>query len=149
MTTRTDLRQQGEAMRSRLFGTDMTDTQAEDTASGFRDLLSETEFGIVWCRPGLALADRMICTLAVLGCVQRHPPLRRYVGAALNIGLDAVAIQEVLIQIGIYAGFTASEESLATAATVFLEREIKIPPQAPRNDTHETLLVRGSELLKA
>jgi hypothetical protein len=54
----------------------------------------------------------MICTLAVLACVQRHSALRRYVGAALNIGLDVSAIQEVLIQIGIYAGFTASEEAL-------------------------------------
>ena len=149
MTTRNDLRRQGEAMRSRLFGADMAHTQAEDTAAGFRDLLSETEFGIVWCRPGLGLVDRMICTLAVLGCVQRHSALRRYVGAALNIGLDAGAIQEVLIQIGIYAGFTASEEALGTAATLFHERGITIPPQAPRDDTRETLLSRGGELLKA
>jgi 4-carboxymuconolactone decarboxylase len=148
MTTRNDLRQQGEAMRARLFGTDMTNAQAEDAAAGFRDLLSETEFGIVWCRPGLALVDRMICTLAVLACVQRHSALRRYVGAALNIGLDASAIQEVLIQIGIYAGFTASEEALGTAAALFRERGIKIPAQAPRNDTRETLLARGSELLR-
>ena len=149
MTTRNELRQQGEAMRARLFGTDTTNAQPEDAAPGFRDLLSETEFGIVWCRPGLALADRMVCTLAVLACVQRHTALRRYVGAALNIGLDASAIQEVLIQIGIYAGFTASEEALGTAAAVFTERGIKVTAQAPRNDTRETLFARGSELLKA
>jgi 4-carboxymuconolactone decarboxylase len=89
----------------------------------------------------------MICTLAVLACVQRHSALRRYVGAALNIGLDASAIQEVLIQIGIYAGFTASEEALGTAAALFRERGIKTPAQE-RNDTRETLFARGSELLK-
>ena len=149
MTTRNDLRRQGEAMRARLFGTDTTSMQTEDAAPGFHDLLSETEFGIVWCRPGLALGDRMICTLAVLACVQRHPALRRYVGAALNIGLDAGAIQEVLIQIGIYAGFTASEEALATAAAIFRERGIRITAQAPRNDSRETLFTRGSELLTA
>ena len=149
MTTRNDLRQQGEAMHARLFGTDLTNAQSEDAAPGFRDLLSETEFGIVWCRPGLALVDRMICTLAVLACVQRHSALRRYVGAALNIGLDATAIQEVLIQIGIYAGFTASEEALGVATVVFHERGIKVPEQAPRNDTREDLFARGSELLEA
>ena len=149
MTTRNDLRQQGEAMRARLFGTDSANAQPEDAAPGFRDFLSETEFGIVWCRPGLALADRMVCTLAALGCVQRHSALRRYVGAALNIGLDASAIQEVLIQIGIYAGFTASEEALGTAAALFAERGIKVPAQAPRNDTLETLSARGNELVKA
>ena len=90
MTTRNDLRRQGEAMRARLFGTDSA--QPGDLAPGFRDFLSETEFGIVWCRPGLALTDRMVCTLAALACLQRHAALRRYVGAALNIGLDARAI---------------------------------------------------------
>jgi 4-carboxymuconolactone decarboxylase len=149
MTTRNELRQQGEAMRARLFGTDIPDPQARDAAPGFCDLMSETEFGIVWCRPGLALADRMVCTLAALACVQRHATLRRYVGAALNIGLDARAIEEVLIQIGIYAGFAASEEALATAAALFAERGIKVPAQAPRNDTLETLTARGNELLKA
>jgi len=147
MTSRDDLRRQGEAMRVRLFGPDNTDSG--DAAPGFRDLMSETEFGIVWCRPGLALTDRMVCTLAALACLQRHAALRRYVGAALNIGLDAQAIQEVLIQIGIYAGFTASEEALAIAAAVFAERGVAVPPQAPRNDTRETVFARGSELLKA
>jgi len=147
MTTREELRRQGEAMRARLFGADVSG--AESAEPGFRDFLSETEFGIVWCRPGLALADRMVCTLAALASVQRPSALRRYVGAALNIELDALAIQEVLIQIGIYAGFTASEEALAIAAAVFVERSIEIPEQAPRNDSLATLSARGGELLKA
>ena len=148
MTPRETLRRQGEAMRARLFGTDTADAQPADAAPGFRDFLAETEFGIVWCRPGLALSDRMVCTLAALACLQRHKGLHRYVGAALNIGLDAVAIQEVLIQIGIYAGFTASEEALDVAAAVLAERGINVPAQAPRDDTRETLFRRGTELLK-
>lgn len=146
MTTRTDLRAQGEAMRLRLFG---SDAKSGDGAPGFHDLMSETEFGIVWCRPGLALPERMICTLAALASLQRHKALRRYAGAALNIGLDARAIQEVLIQIGIYAGFTASEEALDTAAEVFRTRGVIVPAQALRNDSLETLTAQGGELLKA
>ncbi len=149
MTTRDELRQQGEAMRARLFGTEAAGTPTEGATPGFRDFLSETEFGIVWCRPGLALVERMVCTLAALASVQRPVALRRYVGAALNIGLDARAIQEVLIQIGIYAGFTASEEALGIAASVFAERGIEIPAQAARNDTLATLSARGGDLLKA
>ncbi len=147
MTTRNELRLQGEAMRERLFGTEASANI--DTAPGFRDLMSESEFGIVWCRPGLALRERMVCTLAALASVQRQPALRRYVGAALNIGMDARAIQEVLIQIGIYAGFTASEEALETAATVFKARSVAIPAQAARDESLETLSARGTELLKA
>ena len=149
MSTRDKLRQQGEAMRARLFGPDNPGGPLPDAAPGFRDFLSETEFGIVWCRPGLALADRMVCTLAALASVQRPRALHRYVGAALNIGLDASAIQEVLIQIGIYAGFAASEEALATAGGLFSERGITAPAPASRNDTLETLTERGQGLLKA
>lgn len=134
-------------MRRRLFG---DDAAADiDPAPGYRDLMSETEFGIVWCRPGLGLRERMVCTLAALASLQRHTALRRYVGAALNIGMEAQAIQEVLIQIGIYAGFTASEEALDTAAEVLKARGVTVPAQAPRNDTLEQLTVQGSELLKA
>ena len=148
MSTREELRRQGEAMHARLFGTEVG-PRAEDLAPGFRDLLAETEFGIVWCRPGLTLAERMVCTLAALGCVQRPSALRRYIGAALNIGLDARAVQEVLIQIGIYAGFTASEEALAIAAAVFAERGVSVSTEAAREDSLETLTARGGELLQA
>lgn len=149
MTTRERLREQGEAMRARLFGSQPGSAPPEHAPPGFHDFLSETEFGIVWCRPGLALPERMVCTLAALASVQRPSALHRYVGAALNIGLDALAIQEVLIQIGIYAGFTASEEALITAAQVFSERNVSVPTQAPRDDSLETLTIRGNEMLSA
>lgn len=147
MTNREELRRQGEAMRRRLFG---EDAGADvNPAPGFRDLMSETEFGIVWCRSGLALEPRMVCTLAALASLQRHVALRRYVGAALNIGMTPTAVQEVLIQIGIYAGFTASEEALYTAADVFKSRGVTVPAQGPRNDTLEVLMARGGQMLTA
>ena len=149
MTTRSELRQRGEAMRARLFGSDASATAASDAVANFRDLMSETEFGTLWCRPGLALPDRMVCTLAALASVQRLPALKRYVGAALNIGLEALAIQEILIQIGIYAGFAASAEALDSAATVFAQRGIAVPAQEARNDSLDLLSTRGNELLQA
>lgn len=149
MTTRIELRQRGEAMRARLFGADAPACARSDIAPGFTDLMSETEFGMVWSRPGLTLPDRMVCTLSALASVQRPPQLRRYVGAALNIGLDARAIQEVLIQIGIYAGFAASEEALDSAAALFAQRGIAVPEQTPRSDSLDTLCARGAELLHA
>ena len=149
MTTRPELRQRGAAMRARLFGTDTSASANSDAVPNFRDFINETEFGIVWCRPGLALEDRMVCTLAVLASVQRLPALRRYVGAALNIGVDALAIQEIIIQIGIYAGFAASEEALDAIASVFAQRGITVPAQAPRDDSLETLTAQGTELMHA
>ncbi len=40
-------------------------------------------------------------------------------GAALDLGLSPRAILEVLIQIGIYAGFAASEEAVEATGVVF------------------------------
>ncbi len=150
MTTRKELRQRGEAMRATLFGAEAaTATANRDAVPNFRDLMSETEFGLVWGRPGLSLMDRMACTLAALASLQRQTTLRRYVAAALNIGMDALAIQEVIIQIGIYAGFTASEEALDTAAAVFNQRGVSVGKQLPRDDSLDELMTRGNDLLKA
>ncbi len=150
MNSRSELRQRGEAMRAKLFGAEaVTATANSDVVPNFRDLMSETEFGLVWCRLGLPLEDRMVCTLAALASLQRQTALRRYVGAALHIGLEALAIQEVIIQIGIYAGFTASEEALDTAADVFKQHSVTVPAQPAREDTLDELMARGNALLKA
>jgi 4-carboxymuconolactone decarboxylase len=149
MTTRKELRQQGEAMRARLFGRDALASDPGESASGFRDLMSEAVYGAIWSRPGLALADRMVCTLAALAAVQRLPQLGRYVGAALNVGLDPRSIQEVLIQIGIYAGFSASEEALEVARTALARRGIPMPRDAAREDGLDALSARGRELLES
>ncbi len=61
MTTRTSLRERGEAMRRRLFGDD-------DGAPAFmRTLNTEAVYGVIWSRPGLAIEDRMVCALNALG----------------------------------------------------------------------------------
>ena len=58
MSPRQELRAQGEAMRARLFGA----AKDAEVLYGYRDLAAETTYGSIWCRPGLALADRMVCT---------------------------------------------------------------------------------------
>jgi 4-carboxymuconolactone decarboxylase len=142
MTTRASLRQQGEAMRQRLFGDD------DGSPAFMRTLNTEASYGAIWSRPGLALADRMICALAALAAVQRLPKLRRHVGAALGLGLTPQAIVEVLIQIGIYAGFAASEEAVEAAAAEFAARQIEMPKGPDRTDSLEVLTDRGRKLME-
>lgn len=142
MSTRADLREQGEAMRRRLFGDD------DGAPAVMRTLNSEASYGAIWSRPGLALADRMICALAALGAVQRLPKLGRHVGAALDLGLSARSIVEVLIQIGIYAGFAASEEAVEAAGAVFTRRGLAMPAETERDDTLEALTQRGRQLMQ-
>jgi 4-carboxymuconolactone decarboxylase len=141
MTTRASLRQQGEAMRQRLFGDD------DGAPASMRTLNTEASYGAIWSRPGLALEDRMICALAALAAVQRLLKLRRHVGAALKLGLTPQAIVEVLIQIGIYAGFAASEEAVEAAAAEFAARQIAMPEEPERTDSLEALTERGRKLM--
>jgi 4-carboxymuconolactone decarboxylase len=142
MTTRASLTEQGEGMRQRLFGAD------DGAPTFFRGLNAEVTYGAIWSRPGLALEDRMICALAALAAVQRLPKLRRHVGAALQLGLTPRAIVEVLLQIGIYAGFAASEEAVEVAAAEFAARQVAMPEEPTGTDSLETLTERGRQLME-
>ena len=110
MTTREALFENGEAMRTTLKVEDTERAQAGGgTAPGFERMMTETAYGALWTRPGLSLEDRMICTLSAL-CVQPHAAaLKRFVGAALDVGLEARAILEVFVQCGLYGGFPLTE----------------------------------------
>ncbi len=143
MTTREELRRTGEFTRQRLFG-----TAAEQEPAGFGTLLTEAVQGAVWNRPGLAMSDRMLCTLAALAVWPRLRQLRRHLGAALDLGLSTEAVREVLLQAGLYAGFSAAEETLALMAEVLAERNVPFPPDPPAEASLEELASRGRALMQ-
>jgi 4-carboxymuconolactone decarboxylase len=143
MGTRAQLRRQGEAVRARLFGGAIKTSAHSD----FDDLVIETTYGGIWSRPGLDLSDRMVCTLAALCAVQQLPQLRRYVGAALNIGLPHEAPFTIFMQIGIYAGFAATEAAIEVADGVYRDRNVALPAPAAAELTIEALDERGHELM--
>ena len=139
--TREQLRRQGEAMGDRLRG------DGPDLPQGFGTLLTEAVFGGIWTRPGLTLADRVMCALAATSVVPAPRALRRLIGAALDAGLTAEAVREVLVQTGLYAGFTVAEETLTVAAEVFASRGVAFPPDPPVEASLEKLTERGRALM--
>jgi 4-carboxymuconolactone decarboxylase len=143
MSTRPELRRRGETMRARLFGGTVKASAHPD----FDELVIETTYGAIWSRPGLGLADRMVCTLAALCAVQQLPQLRRYVVAALNIGLPAAAPFTIFAQIGIYAGFAATEAATEVADAVYRDRGIELPTSAMPEPSLDALDQRGRELM--
>ncbi len=145
MTTRQELREQGTALRRQLFGP----SALTHFVPGYAELRAELAFGAVWNRPGLALADRMIASLAALCSVQRLNHLRRHVVAALDMGLAPRTIVEIFIQCGIYCGLPASEDAMAVAEEVYAARGIVLPPEPPRDDPIEELERRGRALLES
>ena len=140
--TRQDLRRQGQDTLRSLFG-------SEAQAPGFANLLTEPVFGGVWNRPGLARADRLLCTIAALSTIPRLVPLRRYVVAGLDQGLTPAAIREILVQAALYAGFSAAEETLALLADVLRTRGTPFPEDPPEDASFEELDRRGTELMQS
>ena len=140
--TRIDLRRQGEAMLRTLFG-------STAQPAGLANLLAEAAYGGIWSRPGLDLPDRLVCAIAALGAGPRLKALRRHIGAGLDHGLSAEAIREILVQAGLYSGFSAAEETLALAGELFSERGIQFPADPPEDVSLETLDERGAALMAA
>ena len=143
MSTREQLHQQGEATRARLFG-----AASAQEPKGFGTLLTEAVHGAVWNRPGLAMAERMLCTLAALAVWPRLRQLRRHIAAALDLGLKPEAIREVLVQAGLYAGFSAAEETLTLMAEVLAERGVPFPPDPPADASLQQLAERGRSMMQ-
>jgi len=145
MTPREDLQRSGAAIRKQLgFPPIAPETEL---APGLNQLSTEMVFASVWARPGLGMEDRMLATLAALTSVQYLPQLRRYVGAALHIGLPARTIQEVIIHCGIYAGFPSILNSLAVANEVFAEQGVEVPDDDMPNPDADALAQLGNQVM--
>ncbi|NKB55637.1 MAG: hypothetical protein GKS00_04805 [Alphaproteobacteria bacterium] len=143
MTTRDELRRTGAAMREKLgFPANRPETEL---APGLDRLAEEAVWGSIWARPGLALEDRMLATLSALTSQQRLPQLRRYIGAALHIGLSPRTIQEVLIHCGLYSGFPTILNSVALANEVFAEKGIEVPDTSMPDLDAAALMALGQE----
>lgn len=145
MTTREELRQSGAAIRERLGFP--ANNAANDLAPGLHRLAEEMVWGSIWARPGLALEDRMLAVLSVLTSRQRLPQLRRYIGAALHIGLSPRTVQEVFIHCGLYSGFPTILNALELANDVFAERGIAPPDTKIPDRDAEALMALGLETM--
>jgi 4-carboxymuconolactone decarboxylase len=140
--TRQELRDNGNEMLLGLFG-------SAAQAQGLGNLLTEAGYGFVWSRPGLDIPDRLICTIAALAVGPRLKALRRHLGAALEHGLSAEAIREVLVQAALYSGFSGAEETLELAGEVFAAHGVPFPPDPPEDASLEELDRRGAALMAA
>lgn len=142
--TRRERRRRGQTIHRQLG----LDAEAGPEAlPGFADFMAEVAFAGIWDRPGLSRPDRMLCTLAVLGLLQRLQHLERYVAAALDLELPARSILEVFMQAGLYGGFVTTETAAPIACRVFARRGVVVPHEPERGDSDATLDQRGEALM--
>jgi 4-carboxymuconolactone decarboxylase len=91
--------------------------------------------GDVWKRPGLALRDRGIVTLAALIARNQTIEMRYYLNLALDNGVKPREISEIITHLAFYSGWGNAMAAVAVAKDVFAQRKIgtdQLPAASPQ-----------------
>jgi 4-carboxymuconolactone decarboxylase len=91
-------------------------------------------FGDLWNRPGLAARDRGVVTVAALIARNQAAALPHSLTLALDHGVTAREISEIITHLAFYAGWPNAMAAAAVAADVFAQRGIgadQLPPASP------------------
>ena len=90
---------------------------------GIAESIVDFAYGQQYARPGLALRDRYLATIAALTAqgAQTHSQLEINIRAGLQCGLTLEEIGEVMWQMALYGGFPAAINALNTALAVFAD----------------------------
>lgn len=123
-------REKGKARRTQVMG-DAFVERAMSNLDGFsrplQDWLNEHAWGSTWCREGLDLKTRSLCTCAMLAALGRSNELKGHIRGAVNNGASLVEIREVLLHSAIYAGAPAAVEAFRAAREVLESLGLSLP----------------------
>jgi 4-carboxymuconolactone decarboxylase len=117
--------EQGMTVRREVLGDDHVDRAVARTdgfTAGFQDLITRYAWGEIWSRPGLDRRTRSCITLAALAALHHDEELALHVRAALRNGVTPQEIEEVLLQVGVYAGVPAANRAFAIAQPILGEQ---------------------------
>ncbi|PRY37278.1 4-carboxymuconolactone decarboxylase [Umezawaea tangerina] len=114
--------EEGMAVRREVLGdahVDAAIAKTDEFTTDFQDLITRYAWGDIWTRPGLDRKTRSCITLAMLASLQHYDELALHVKAALRNGLTRAEINEVLLQVAVYAGVPTANRAFATAQKTF------------------------------
>ncbi|HSV83982.1 MAG TPA: carboxymuconolactone decarboxylase family protein [Ramlibacter sp.] len=92
------------------------------------EVIDTTIYGDVWERPELSKRDRSMITIAVLIGMRQTDQLRSHLEKAIDNGVTAQEIGEMLTHLAFYAGFPAAL-SAGLVARPLLEELGLLPPE--------------------
>lgn len=93
-----------------------------------------TGAGEIWSRTELSRRDRSLVVITFLTVLGRELELQQHIAGGLHHGLEREEIDEIMVQIGPYAGVPFALAGAGIAARVFAERdgtEQRAQPPAP------------------
>ncbi len=114
-----------EATYERLFGP--RDVAAPDDDPELMRILRGFIFGDVFDTGVIDDRARELITVTVLACLQTLPQLKSHTAAALNVGVEPVAIREAVYQLAPFIGFPRTLNAVATVNETFRARGIPLP----------------------
>lgn len=96
----------------------------EDISPDLARYTIEYPFGDIYNRDGLDIRSREIATIAALVAMgNATPQLKVHINAGLNVGLTKKEIEEIIIQMSVYAGFPAALNGMYAAKEVFQSKK--------------------------
>lgn len=114
---------EGMKVRRAVLGDSHVDrAMARTTAftADFQDLITRYAWGQVWTRPGLDWRTRSCLTVAMMATLGHDDEFVMHVRAALRNGVSEQEINEVLLQVAIYAGVPAANRAFTLAQDVLI-----------------------------
>ena len=109
----------GFVMRRAMLGdahVDRAIANATELTRDFQDLITRYAWGTIWTRPGLDPQVRRLLVLAITASLGRWEEFRLHLRAGLAGSLELPDLEEVLLQVAIYAGVPAANTGFHIAS---------------------------------
>ncbi|MBX9457668.1 MAG: carboxymuconolactone decarboxylase family protein [Rhizobium sp.] len=128
-----DLFERGLELRRQVLGAEYVDRSinaANEFTMAFQHITTEWCWGYAWGRDTLDLKTRSMLNLAMLTALNRAAEIRLHVRGAINNGVTAEEIREVLLHATVYCGIPAGLDAFKAANEVLLEMKVIEPKPA-------------------
>ena len=109
----------GFAVRRSVLGDAHVDRAVASTTpftAAFQDLITRYAWGTIWTRPGLDPRTRRLLVLAMTAAAGRWEEFRLHVRTGLGQDLEPCDLEEVLLQVAVYAGAPAANTAFHIAS---------------------------------
>jgi len=125
-----DMFSRGLALRRQVLGPEYVDksiASANDFMMSFQRITTEWCWGYAWGRDTLDLKTRSMLNLAMLTALNRAAEIKLHVRGAINNGLTADEIREVLLHATVYCGIPAGLDAFKAANEVLIDMKVISP----------------------
>jgi 3-oxoadipate enol-lactonase/4-carboxymuconolactone decarboxylase len=113
-----DTREAGLRVRRAVLGGDYVDraiARTTDFTRAFQELVTNVPWGTIWTRPGLDIRTRRLLVLTTTAALGRWEEFRLHLRTGLAHELEWCDVEEVLLQIAVYAGIPAANAAFHVA----------------------------------